>query len=278
MSFPEKNSILSYFSYRQKLPTGKRVSFCLSCSSRGSITVEAALVMPLFFFAVLALCYMLEVMAVRTSIRSGLQSAGREAAQRAFESPLLLTGQVEKDLIRAVGGERLDRSIVEDGSRGLHCEDSYGSMRTGILELKVSYRVFLPLPVFGRVSVPMGEHIRVKGWTGYEPAGFLEGEEEIVYITETGMVYHKDVHCSYLDLSVRPVLSGEVEQLRNRSQEIYRPCEECGGGHAGGMVYITDYGNRYHRSLSCSGLKRTVYAVPLQEAAGKGACAKCGYR
>lgn len=243
---------------------------------RGSITVEAAFAMPLFFFAVLALCYMSEVMAIRTSIRSGLQYAGKIAAENAYERPVLLAGSIEEDLINAVGAERLDRSVVESGSSGVHCEKSYMSMSTGIMELRASYHVYLPLPVFGNVVVPMEESCRVKGWTGYERAGFLAEDEETVYITETGMVYHRDYHCNYLELSARMVPAEIVEDLRNESQGKYYPCERCAHKGAGSGVYITDYGDRYHTSLSCSGLKRTIYAVPLSEAVGKGACSKCG--
>ena len=146
----------------------------------------------------------------------------------------------------------------------------------GIMELRASYHVYLLLPVFGNVVVPMEESCRVKGWTGYERAGFLAEDEETVYITETGMVYHRDYHCNYLELSARMVPAEIVEDLRNESQGKYYPCERCAHKGAGSGVYITDYGDRYHTSLSCSGLKRTIYAVPLSEAVGKGACSKCG--
>ena len=274
-------NILSYFYSGnppwKDFPATRRAPLCTPGKhTKGSITVEAALAMPLFFFAVLVLCYMSEVMAIRTSIRSGLQYAGKIAAESSYGKPLLLPRSIEKELVNAVGAERLDRSIVENGSSGVHCEKSYMSMSTGIMELKASYRVYLPLPVFGSAVVPMEESCRVKGWTGYERAGFLAENEETVYITETGMVYHRDYHCSYLELSIRMVPAESVEHLRNESQGKYYPCETCARRGTAGGVYITDYGDRYHSSLNCSGLKRTIYAVPLSEAVGKGACSKCG--
>lgn len=280
MILPYKaKNILSYFRDlpRKDPAVPRRAPLCTPGKHlKGSVTVEAALAMPLFFFAVLALCYMSEVTAIRTSIRSGLQYAGKTAAQSAFEKPFLLPGSLERDLVSAVGAKRLDRSIVEGGSGGVHCEKSYMSMSTGIMELRAGYSVYLPLPVFGRAVVPMEESCRVKGWTGYERAGFLAEDEETVYITETGMVYHRDYHCSYLELSIRMVRADSITHLRNESQGKYYPCESCARGGAVGGVYITDYGDRYHSSLNCSGLKRTIYAVPLSEAVGKGACSKCG--
>lgn len=72
------------------------------------------------------------------------------------------------------------------------------------------------------------------------------------------------------------VAAESVENLRNESQGKYHACEKCMGGRIPASVYITDYGDRYHSTLACSGLKRTVYAIPLSEAVGKGACSKCG--
>ena len=149
-------------------------------------------------------------------------------------------------------------------------------MGTGIGQITASYQVRIPIPIFSLPLIEYEETMRIKGCTGYEKGGFGKEEDETVYVTETGLVYHKDYHCTYLDLSIRMVQGKEISGLRNESGGRYYACEHC-GGKGGGPAYITDYGDRYHSSLSCSGLKRTVYAVPLSEVIGKGACSKCGH-
>lgn len=264
---------LSHRTYLERFQRSKRASFRLS-GRKGSVTIEAALAVPLFFLAVLALFYMIEVMSIRTCIRSGMQYAAKEAAEDAYISPMVSSNTLEQDIVTAVGSERLNRSIVVNGSRGIHCDGSRMSALTGILELRVHYQVRLPIPIFS-AAANMEESMRMKGWIGYVAAGFGEEDDETVYITENGMVYHRDYHCNYLELSIRMVSSGSIDGLRNESQGKYYPCEHCVHGGAAGSVYITDYGDRYHNSLSCSGLKRTIYGIPLSEAVGKGACSKC---
>lgn len=254
----------------------------LFCSKRASvftslkagITVEASMAVPIFFFAVVSLLYLMEIMAVQTSIRSGLQYAGKICSQEMYVTKTVMPFKVKSDIVNAIGADRVNRSIIEGGSSGIDCSASAMSQLTGIGELSAKYKIRIPVPVFHIAVLTYEETIRVKSWTGYEKCGFGEESEEIVYITETGLVYHKDYHCTYLDLSIHMVQSEEVKTLRNESGGKYYACERCGGG-AGG-VYITDTGDRYHSTLSCSGLKRTVYAVPLSEAAGKRACSKCG--
>ncbi len=252
-----------------------RVSSSACKNKKGSITVEAALAVPVFFLAVVSLFYLMEVMAVQSAVRCGLQSAGKKAMEEAYIVTAVIPSKVEGDMISAVGQDRLERSVIVGGSSGLSCEKSYMSPATGIGEVKVSYRIRLPIPMFAVPPITYEESMRIKAWTGYERSGFGNEREEIVYVTETGIVYHKDYHCTHLELSIRMVQSSEVETLRNESGGIYHACEYCKGGNFG-EVYITNTGNRYHNSLSCSGLKRTIYAVPVSEAAGKGACSRCG--
>lgn len=261
--------IASYF------PTnGERAS--LFASFKGSIVVEASLVLPIFFFAVCCLCYLLEIMAIQTTVRAAAHSVGKEIAAEAYAVPFVLPSKVESDIVETIGEERMARSIIKGGKEGLDCKKTVISVQNGIIHMNVEYKVILPISIFGKLSLSCEEKFALKGWTGYVKGGFSGGKEEIVYVTDTGLVYHKDYHCTYLDLSIRQVAKEEVENLRNENHEKYKCCERCGAGF-GNIVYITGQGNRYHSSLGCSGLKRSVYAVPISEVQGKGACSRCGF-
>ena len=96
-----------------------------------------------------------------------------------------------------------------------------------------------------------------------------------MYVTATGSVYHEDTECTHLKLSIRPVEKTSLSDMRNHNGAIYHACEKC-GDNAGNTVYITNEGNRYHSSLSCSGLKRTVKQITREEASQMRACKKCG--
>ena len=90
-------------------------------SRKGSITVEAAIAVPIFFLAVVCLLYLMEMMAVQTAVRSGLQYAGKRAAQEYAIKPFMQTKQLEKEVVEGIGADRLERSIVEGGSAGIDC-------------------------------------------------------------------------------------------------------------------------------------------------------------
>ena len=186
-----------------------------------------------------------------------------------------MPSKVERDVVYAIGETRMERSIIAGGSSGMDCSASRMSVRTGIGTLNAEYQVKIPVPVFGIRPVKCRETMKIKAWSGYEKEGLSDMGNDTVYVTENGLVYHKDYHCSYLDLSIRMTHMGTVSGLRNESGGRYYPCEHCMKGNAG-TIYITNFGDRYHSSLSCSGLKRTIYAIPVSEAAGKGACSKCG--
>lgn len=244
-------------------------------TSKGSITLEAALVLPLFFFAVLCLVYLLEMMAIQTSIRNALYSTGKDVAMQAYMSPVISTEAIEKRIVRTIGEERLAKSMVVGGASGIDCRGSSSDWNTAVINLEVAYKLEVPVLMFRIPIISKEETLRIKGWTGYVEGGGGQVKDEIVYVTEHGIVYHKDMYCTYLELAIRAISPESLGELRNQSGGKYYPCESCGKNTPAVRYYITDYGDRYHTTLECSKVKRNMYAVPLDEVYGLGGCSKC---
>ena len=91
-----------------------------------SVTVEAAMAVPIFFLAVICLIYLLELMAIGTAVRSGLQYAGKRAAQEAATAPVLMPSRLEADVVLHLADGRyalieckLGSREIEDGAKHL---------------------------------------------------------------------------------------------------------------------------------------------------------------
>ena len=268
----EKGSSLTQNKDQTHSPTRERTS---SFTSNGSITLEAAFSVSLFFFAALCMTNMLEIMSIQTSLKNALHAVGKEYAADAYIRPYLSTEELEKKIIAHIGEERLERSLIANGSKGLELSESKFQWNTAILDLCVKYRLEIPIPFFAIQMPWQKQSVRVKGWTGYEGGVWDTDSSQIVYVTDYGVVYHADRSCTYLDLSVRAVEWEQVTEMRNQSGNKYKACSRCVKMSDDNKVYVTDYGERYHGSLECSGLKRNVYEVALSDVYGLGGCSKC---
>ena len=69
----------------------------------------------------------------------------------------------------------------------------------------------------------------------------------------------------------------DVDKLRNHDGKKYKACKGCGAKKKkDGVVFLTEYGEVYHCSLGCVGLKRTIYRKHLKDVSGLHRCGKCG--
>lgn len=257
------------------------------------MTLEAAFVLPFFLFAVINVLFAVSMIGTQSRMNAALHQTGNKMAFSGYVyertaggvlpdslAGVALTGLYARgQILEYVGRNYLEQSCVVGGAGGVSLMGSSVMEEGDIIDLQVSYRVKPFAELMGFPGFTMRQRYYGKAWTGYDVARSVsdpQEEDPMVYLTKAGTVYHRDRNCTYLNPSVEMVSADAVSDRRNPSGGKYHPCELCDGQLAGGQVYITSQGNRYHSRIQCSGLKRTIYTVPLSEAAGKGACSKCG--
>ena len=251
-----------------------------ACKS-GALTVEAALVFPLLLFFLLFLLYLFQIQRLQLEIREALYDAAQNIAASSYAMELA-NEKTEIDLTELLEGGTGEISLQKEirdpsllmlivgGRAGILCRTENEDENEVVLKASVFLR-FSKL-IFRSKGLMLQEKVCVKKWTGYDPNS--GNKENMVYMTQFGEVYHTDRDCSYLNPSIRVVTKAQLSGERSQDGGIYKKCPLC-GKEAGTVVYITDYGEVYHSSLTCSGLKRTVYCVPEEESEKK-ACSKCG--
>ncbi len=222
---------------------------------KASITVEASLVVPIFFLAVFVFMYLFESLLAQNDLQDQLSKLAENYAFYGVQLPCIRT---RDGAVKQVGWK------VEDG-RG-YCDSEVQHSIPG-------------LPSW-LLQVHLYQRMQVHDYTGMSMVSEEDTENNIyVYVAENGTVYHMDIACTYLRLGIQSVGADVVDTLRNQSGGKYKPCESCMGEQSAAdysFVYITPYGARYHRTKDCSGLRRTVRRVLRSAVPGLPPCSKCG--
>ena len=292
-----------------KIPT-LRGNHC----GKASLTVEAALVMPLFLYFMIAFLYFIQIFTLQEQIQSAITNMGLNLSKTAyvyqdfpgveeaknfdetifgtdFEIGLqeLTRTITEGGLLRVCAKKYLDvdwinRSCIQDGFDGISFFNSSVLNDDEYIDIIVRYRVRIPIKLFALEDMRMIQRVRLRSWTGFEVAASYSIEEKsdkenelIVYITETGSVYHRSKDCTHIKLSVTSVL-GIPSELRNDNGAKYYPCEACCSGEESNFssYYITADGTRYHSRNNCSKIKRTVKEIIFSEIGKRLSCKRCG--
>lgn len=237
---------------------------------KGSLTLEAALVLPLFLFAaatVLSLFLMLQVQYV---VGNSLDLAVADTALLREKTPAEAETLTKAAFYKELAVQKGSLSLIKNGIAGFswkntNVDDSY-------INAFVTYQIRFPIRFFAVSTMKVSDKRRIHRWTGRQIRGTDSKGEAWVYVTPNQSVYHVSRECSHLKLSVKPMKASVLKKGGS-----YAPCGHCAKGLAGGStVYVTTEGDCYHYRIDCSGLKRTVYMVKRSQVKGKGACSRCG--
>ena len=248
-----------------------------------AMTVEAALVLPLFLFCMTALIQYGVVMGTAVQIGTALTETGKSMATAAYAMKYGGEGSAPGLGVSALSAGYAHHKVIGRAGNTERIKNVNMALSSFLqedeqIDLVMTYQIKTPFSIIKLPGNFFLQRACVRAWTGSgaqegsgSEAGSGNGQGE-VYVSETGSVYHEDPECTYLNPSIREIDEEAVSGLRNRSGEKYRPCESCGGGS--GTVYITSEGNRYHRSIGCGGLKRTIHTEE-KDSCGLRPCSKC---
>ncbi|MGN0298175.1 MAG: TadE/TadG family type IV pilus assembly protein [Lachnospiraceae bacterium] len=229
----------------------------------GSITVESALIIPVFCFVMLTIHSIFWLMEIQLHVQEGMRNVCQQGCICGSTNYIVDFVKYRYWFKKSVDEDWLDSSWIDGGKDGVWLLGNVTS--NDCLQLRVYYKVKIP-------SVP----ITISCMQKYEQRinNGKEGSEEekhYVYVTEQGSVYHTYLDCSYLQLDVSGVEYKEAEKS-------YAPCGICGGQTHGQVVYVTREGTAWHSTLNCYTLTRKIHCVELEEVEGLAECSRCQNR
>ena len=278
-----------------RTPDGKRTS-AYSFLPAG-FTVEASILLPMFLLTMYLFWSLFFALIFQVRLQYAMDEVTAELSQRAYllealqgesggdvsDGGLSFGGAVSKAAWKAWAKSRLTNCIGKEAieaapvSGGLSLANSKWDL-TGDIRLAARYQLRFP-GVLGLVAkLPMEQVSTRKCWTGKQADGGGGGSDEdtLVYVTEYGRVYHEDINCYHLKITIHAVDASGVGGARNADGGRYRPCEHCAvAAQTSGTLYLTPEGDRYHVTKDCSGLKRMIKTV-RRGSCGLPPCTNCG--
>ena len=258
---------------------------------RGTLTVETAIVLPMFMFAMIALFYIVEAIRFGGNLEASMWQSARKMSVWAYAENKALKGNISSIGAHAIsmsigkamvvsdlGENYIKESPVKGGVSGINFLRSSVFGSDQMIDLYASWTFDPPFNILGLRGMNISGRSRIRAFTGYDNTHRQEHgdcDEEVVFITDSGTVYHRDRNCPHINVTIKQTDISGVEKERNEYGGKYYRCEHC-GSEKSDIFYITTDGDRYHTSATCPALKRSVKAVPLSDVTGMRGCKSCG--
>jgi len=244
---------------------------------RAVLTIEAALTVPMFLMAMVTLLSFANMYYVKERIDSAVYEEARKIAILSCDGNTYGIGGVEASIEERLGYEFLNSGVIKGNSAGLDYSDT-DLTDTEIITISVRYAFNIPFGLAAFNEIELESRALAHTWTGYiNGAGACSELSEYVYMAKNGEVYHRTRECSHIRLHIQSVSGKDIKNLRNEKRSKYKKCDYCRPKLTDARLYITDDGDKYHNTLTCMGLKRTVIRVRLSDIEGVAPCSRCGY-
>lgn len=270
---------------------------------KGSVTVEAAIVLPLFIVCIITIYSFFYIFnyqnVLQMSVHNTAKSIGRysyvlERADSLDKKNLGIIDEIDVDKNILTSGantlyawnkimnEEVKKytllSNVLGGIKGVHIVSSNLNKETGEHDILVSYKMGIYICGIKTVSYRFMNRCYFRAWIGESIRDITdEIQQKTVFITNNGTVYHLYKDCSHIKLSISAVKMKHISDMRNKNGAKYYPCEKCVKGKINDSekVYIADSGTAYHRDSRCSGIKRDITETDISNVGDRKLCSRC---
>ncbi len=277
-------------------------------TSKGSITIEAAIATAIFMIIILFAESFLLVIHTEFSMQIHINNIVQDVAKSKFymqaadkvsdssqslsyvkeqikvkeenfsveanKIGILTEGDINAGYLWVRLATNIKQGVSDDSAHfckvtGMNVSDS--TIQDEMVDMIVKYQLKIP---YVNKYLRICQRGRVKDWTGTD----ITGDNNLVYITKEGTVYHTTKECSHLVVKIRKAYYSEIKSLRNSNGQKYKKCEYCVGkiSNETAGIFITEDGTKYHTSLQCQGLKRNVIAIDITQVGEKKPCSRCG--
>lgn len=240
-----------------------------------SLTVEASLIVPMFFFLIFFLWQIFLLLMFQLKVCEQTTQSILEYSHLGYIEQTMLKDDVDMSWIyetllwtsfpdhENVRGRWIDCKMQEDET----------------ILVNISYSFLCESIFFPKFSLPIVQTFQFYPYFGVVDTDLLvekEEEKDVVYMTEHGTVYHVSKTCVYLNVRLKSISISNLSEVRNSFGQRYTECSKCNTELKTDQVYISVGGNKYHWSLKCPAMKRNIIEKTKEEVKGVSACRKCG--
>ncbi|MDR1271547.1 MAG: pilus assembly protein [Clostridiales Family XIII bacterium] len=255
------------------------------CSRRGSLAVEAAILLPIFMVAVISLGYLLKLAGIEEMAVHTLTDESRKLASEAAVLPSAISFKKDVRLrLEDEGNGDVEDAEVSTFWFRIPGVTSGGRYKSDLIIAEASYTVPLRIPRIFIKEIEGSNLVVSRAFVGrFNDGGQIsfdemetDDDDVMVWVfPRSGERYHGE-NCRYIANKPKEfILDAGIKRQ-------YKACGIChpGGEPYGSLVYcFTDSGKAYHIG-SCDTVEKYVISMSEQEAKDRGytACSVCGGR
>lgn len=224
---------------------------------KGSLTVEAALVLPIFIFAILAFIYLLQVLIYHNNLQQAITDIGLDAAKYGYVSELIKdsnTNQNDTDSKQEIQQTSSDKG--KKNQEGVVSSVAAKSISKGIDcgFYKLALLTKLDLEAVNKSSIK-------NGFNGIHTyfSSYMEDNDEVDIVLN----YHIKMPLLFIDLDDFQI----VQRVKLRAWNGYRPqakFDKVEQESEDKKVFVTATGTVYHTSKNCTHISLSIKDVPFE--------------